>query len=43
VATGEVLLGDQLLQAGDGAALEKEDGFVLTSKEPAEVLAFDIG
>jgi redox-sensitive bicupin YhaK (pirin superfamily) len=42
VATGEVLLNDRLLQAGDGAALENEDGLVLTGKQPAGILVFDL-
>jgi redox-sensitive bicupin YhaK (pirin superfamily) len=42
VATGEVLLGQQTLQSGDGAALEEEDGLVLTGKQSAEVLVFDL-
>jgi quercetin 2,3-dioxygenase len=42
VATGEVLLGDRLLAQGDGAAVEKEAGLVLTGKQPAEVLVFDL-
>jgi hypothetical protein len=42
VATGAVLLGDRLLETGDGAALEKEDGLVLTAKQPTELLVFDL-
>jgi redox-sensitive bicupin YhaK (pirin superfamily) len=42
VATGEILLNDRLLQAGDGAALENEDGLVLTGKQPAGILVFDL-
>jgi quercetin 2,3-dioxygenase len=42
VARGEVRLGDQLLRAGDGAALQDEAAVDLTAIQPAEVLVFDL-
>jgi hypothetical protein len=43
VARGTVLLNDQLLKAGDGAAISEEESLTLTGQEQAaEVLVFDL-
>jgi quercetin 2,3-dioxygenase len=42
VARGTVRLGDQRLQAGDGAALSGESALILEAETPAEVLVFDL-
>lgn len=42
VARGSVRLGDQTLQAGDGAALSGERAVALTALEDAEALVFDL-
>jgi quercetin 2,3-dioxygenase len=42
VARGSVRVNDQLLQAGDGAAVSDETQLRLTADEPAEVLVFDL-
>ena len=42
VARGSLRLNDQVLQAGDGAAVGDETQLRLTADEPAEVLVFDL-
>lgn len=42
VAHGSVRLNDQLMQAGDGAAVSDETQLRFTAEEPAEVLVFDL-
>jgi redox-sensitive bicupin YhaK (pirin superfamily) len=42
VARGRVRLGDQVLSAGDGAAISKEQAVTLKAEAPAEVLLFDL-
>ena len=42
VAAGAVRLGDELLRAGDGAAVEDAAEIVLSGVEPAELLLFDL-
>lgn len=42
VARGSVEMNGQLLEAGDGAAVSDEDQVVVTGKEKAEVLLFDL-
>jgi quercetin 2,3-dioxygenase len=40
---GEVLLGDILLTAGDGAGIATERAVSLTAREPTEILLLDVG
>jgi len=42
VARGSVMLNDNLLEAGDGAAVSNEESLKLVGKEMAEVLLFDM-
>ena len=42
VARGSVMLNDNLLEAGDGAAVSNEESLKLVGKEMAEVLVFDM-
>ena len=42
VAKGEVVLGDQTLKAGDAAAVTDQAQIAVRSKEPSEVLLFDL-
>lgn len=42
VATGQIKLGDETLQAGDGAAISDESAITLSSDTAAEVLVFDL-
>lgn len=42
VARGSVMLNDNLLEAGDGAAVSNEESLTLVGKEMAEVLLFDM-
>jgi hypothetical protein len=37
-----VALNGQVLQAGDGAAIQEETTLQITAKEPAEILLFDL-
>lgn len=43
VARGAVLLGDERLTAGDGAAISEEAVLAIRALAPAEVLLFDLG
>ncbi len=42
VARGSVQLGDRVLEAGDGAAVEDESAIALVARSAAEVLVFDV-
>jgi hypothetical protein len=42
VVRGSVALGDELLAAGDGAAIEGETRLELAAREDSELLAFDL-
>ncbi len=42
VARGEVELGGQLLESGDGAAVKDEPGLALSARADSEVLLFDL-
>jgi hypothetical protein len=42
VAKGEVKLGEQTLKAGDAAAITDQEQIAVRSKEPSEVLLFDL-
>jgi len=42
VAKGEVSIDEEILKAGDGAAVTDQDQVVLCSKVPSEVLLFDL-
>ena len=42
VAKGEVRLGEETLKAGDAAAITDQDKIAVRSKEPSEVLLFDL-
>lgn len=42
VTRGEVRLGDLVLRAGDGAAIEDETSLALTAAMPSQVLVFDL-
>jgi redox-sensitive bicupin YhaK (pirin superfamily) len=42
VVCGSIELNDQLLRAGDGAAVSEEKRLQITAKTPAEVLLFDL-
>lgn len=42
VVRGTVTLNDQVLHAGDGAAVSEEAALAITGQEPAEVLLFDL-
>lgn len=42
VAKGEVAVGEEILKAGDGAAVTDQDQIAVRSKAPSEVLLFDL-
>ena len=42
IAQGSARVNDQLLQAGDGAAVSEEAELTLTAEEPADILVFDL-
>ncbi|MBS0280983.1 MAG: pirin family protein, partial [Proteobacteria bacterium] len=42
VAKGEIVLDEENLKAGDGAAVTDQDQVVVCSKAPSEVLLFDL-
>ncbi len=42
VAKGEVKLGEETLKAGDAAAISDQSEIAVRSKEPSEVLLFDL-
>ena len=41
-ARGEVKLGEETLKAGDAAAITDQEQIAVRSKEPSEVLLFDL-
>ncbi len=42
VARGSIFVGDELLEAGDGAAISEAERVVFTGRDDAEVLVFDL-
>lgn len=42
IAKGQITVGEEILKAGDGAAVTDQDRVVLCSKAPSEVLLFDL-